>query len=107
MQTEYEIVKDIYTDLAEYVEKERYNEMRKANLAIGREAKKQKAQLRGYYIAGNSPFGYRWQDGELVPYQQELEVLCLARSLRNSHMEYRKIAKILEHKGYCNRNGNL
>jgi hypothetical protein len=106
MSTEYEIVKNMYADLAEYFKEERYNEVRKANLVLGRQAKKQMAQQRGYYITGNPPFGYRWQDGKLVPYQLELEVQRLAISLRNSGMLFREIVKIVKDKGYRNRNGN-
>ena len=56
-------------------------------------------------VYGNIPFGYRAEDGMLVPDDREQEILQRMKELRASGLSLRKIGSKLEEK-YCNRKGN-
>jgi len=102
MMTEAMIIERMYQDLQDFIREDR----RQAHMAKMRAVQVQNAQQRGYYIGGRPPFGYRWDNGQLIPYAPELEIIVLVQQLRNNGFSYPEIAKTLAAKGYRNRYGN-
>lgn len=68
----------------------------RGRLAGGREAKRS----RGGWIGGNVPYGYRTEDGELVPDSQEIAGKQLACRLRSEGNSLRAIAAAMTDAGY-------
>lgn len=71
----------------------------KASVAI-------RAQL-GKPLGGQAPYGYRWDNKELVIDESEAPIRKLIHELFAKHQRKRTIAKILNEKGYRTRRGGL
>jgi len=104
MNTEYEIVQDIYQDLTDFDRQDKHNEARRRNFAIARAVQHQKAQERGYDTR-KAPFGFTFEDNEMVENPSEQAVLCQMRMLRNRGLSYGKIANSITQQGYVSRTG--
>lgn len=59
----------------------------------------------GKPLGGAAPFGYKWEDKELVLDEKEAPIRRLAHELFAKHKRKRKVAQILNEKGYRTRNG--
>lgn len=69
-----------------------------------RSGRKRKAKGGGYAY-GAPPFGYRVEDGELVPEQGEQETLSRARELQEAGASIREIATTLNEEGRSTKRG--
>ena len=104
--TEAEIVEITYQDLHEPVQEEPIKEIPRIQTAKARAVRDANAQERGYYIAGMPPYGYRWENGQLIPHPKESAVIAMAQQLKANGFSYSQIAEVLAANGYTNRNGN-
>lgn len=59
----------------------------------------------GKNVGGQASFGYHWQDGQLVPDPEEAPIRKLLYDLFLEHPRKRKVAKILNERGYRTRSG--
>ena len=56
-------------------------------------------------INGRAPFGYAWQDGELIEVEAEQAILNTINLLRESGLTYARIAEELTARGYITKRG--
>lgn len=70
-----------------------------------RESVKTRAEM-GKKLGGVAPFGYRWEDGEMVPHPEEAPIRKRMYHLFLEHRRIKKIARILNEEGHRTRRGN-
>jgi hypothetical protein len=59
----------------------------------------------GGYVGGRPPYGFRAENGSLVPDDREQEAIGVAQSLRRSGHSLREIARHLEEAGFKRKGG--
>jgi DNA invertase Pin-like site-specific DNA recombinase len=72
-----------------------------ARLRRGRETKREL----GGYAYGRPPYGYRAEDGALVPVAEEQAAISRAMEMRQAGKSLRQIAEVLEREGHHTRTG--
>lgn len=70
-----------------------------------RDGRREKA-AQGGYAQGRPPYGFRAEDGELVPDPDEQPVVEKVRLMADADMSLRQIAEALNSAGHAQRNGN-
>lgn len=75
-------------------------EYERAMIALRLRAGRRRKAEQGGYAYGAPPFGYRAEDGELVPDPEEQDALALMRRLRDEGESLRGIARALAQRGY-------
>ena len=68
-------------------------------------AKTEQRKARRVNINGRAPYGYRWEDGELVEVAHEQEALAIITELRSRGITYATIAKELSDRGITTKRG--
>jgi site-specific DNA recombinase len=68
-------------------------------------AKTEQRKARRVNINGRAPYGYRWEDGELVEVAHEQEALAIITELRSRGITYATIAKELSDRGVTTKRG--
>lgn len=81
-------------------------ELERALISERTTAALQKKKSDGGQVSSQAPFGYRHEDGLVVPDEAEQEALNVLKSLRHeSGMSLRKASRYLFNNGYTGRNG--
>ncbi len=75
-------------------------EYERSMIALRMKAGRDRKRRQGGYAGGRPPFGWKAEDGELVPCPDEQETVQLARELREDGMSYRQIAERLVEEGH-------
>lgn len=63
------------------------------------------AKLRRGERTGRAPYGFQWEEGDLIPNQKEQELITLVRELRSRGVTWGELISTLEIEGYQTRSG--
>lgn len=76
------------------------SEYERSMIALRMQAGRRRKARDGGYAGGRPPFGWKAEDGELVPCPEEQETIKLARELREDGLSFRDIAERLREEGH-------
>jgi len=74
----------------------------RGRMVAGKAAKRE----RGGYLGGTVPYGFRLEDGQVIPHDDEQEIVALVGRLRAAGASLREIAAELDTQGFRPRDGD-